>query len=167
MKLQTKIRLGMSFLLALLLLTGGSAIFLLCDSGQDASAMEAIVALCLMLAGTFALNFPVIITSPIRQIADDIREIANGRVEHRVVSETRDEFGDIANAVNQLATRLETYTHPRPPKPPLAALKRHAVQLEKQMHNRLSAEQLMLVSQIKADCQRLLQMAENAPDKQI
>ncbi|MBK8922703.1 MAG: HAMP domain-containing protein [Saprospirales bacterium] len=167
MKLQTQIRLGMCFLLALLMVTGGAAIFFLRESERDAAAMETIVIVCLLLAGTFALNFPAVLTRPLRQITDDIREIAGGQYDRRVFSETHDEFGEIAGAVNHLTANLEASARPHPVKAPLAALKRHAEQLEEQSFARLSPEQLMIIARIKSDCQRLLQSAGNQPGEKI
>ncbi|MBK8192194.1 MAG: HAMP domain-containing protein [Lewinellaceae bacterium] len=107
MTLQTQIRLGLLFLLVLLAITGGAGIYFLIHSGQDATGMEAIALLCLILAGDFLINFPLIVARRLRNLADAAREIAGGQFDRRIIETRHDEFGEIANSVNALAAAIE------------------------------------------------------------
>ena len=68
------------------------------------------IILVIFLVGfTFVVNFPSVITSPIRKLAEAIKEISQKNYRHRVHIESKDEFGDLANAFNDMAERLEYF----------------------------------------------------------
>ena len=63
----------------------------------------------LMIAFTFSVNFPSIVTNPIRQLSEAIREISNKNYKHRIHIDNKDEFGDLADAFNRMTERLEYF----------------------------------------------------------
>ncbi|MBL0274410.1 MAG: HAMP domain-containing protein [Chitinophagaceae bacterium] len=66
---------------------------------------------CLLLGFTFLFNFPSLVASPIASLTEGIKAIANKNYEQRVHLNRKDEFGDLANAFNSMAERLDEYEH--------------------------------------------------------
>jgi len=64
-----------------------------------------------LIAFSFLFNFPRIIASPIRTLAEGIREITNKNYEKRIYFQSSDEFAELAEAFNQMASRLDEYEH--------------------------------------------------------
>ena len=62
-----------------------------------------------LVAFTFSVNFPSIVTNPIRQLSEAIKEISNKNYQHRVRIDNKDEFGSLADAFNNMAQRLEYF----------------------------------------------------------
>jgi len=62
-----------------------------------------------LIAFTFSINFPSIVTSPISQLSDAIKEISNKNYRHRIHIDNKDEFGRLADAFNNMAERLEYF----------------------------------------------------------
>ncbi|MGI8952241.1 MAG: ATP-binding protein [Chitinophagaceae bacterium] len=62
-----------------------------------------------LIAFTFIVNFPSVITNPISQLTEAIKEISNKNYKHRVHINNKDEFGKLANAFNDMAQRLEYF----------------------------------------------------------
>ena len=60
---------------------------------------------------TFIYNFPAVLADPITRLAEGIREIANKNYQQRIYLEQKDEFGDLANAFNSMAEKLDEYEH--------------------------------------------------------
>lgn len=60
---------------------------------------------------TFSYNFPGIIAGPVTKLADGIKAIANKNYSKRIYLERKDEFGDLANAFNSMAEKLNEYEH--------------------------------------------------------
>ena len=60
---------------------------------------------------TFIYNFPSIIATPITKLTEGIREIANKNYQKRIYLEQKDEFGELANAFNSMAEKLDEYEH--------------------------------------------------------
>ncbi len=58
---------------------------------------------------TFVLNFPSVIANPIRTLSQGISDIANKNYKSRIHINQKDEFGDLANAFNKMAAKLEEY----------------------------------------------------------
>ncbi|MEP7107287.1 MAG: ATP-binding protein [Ferruginibacter sp.] len=58
---------------------------------------------------TFVVNFPSVIATPIRALNDGIREIANKNYRKRIHLNQKDEFGELANAFNTMAEKLDEY----------------------------------------------------------
>lgn len=65
--------------------------------------------LIMLIAFTFSVNFPAIVTSPIRQLSNAIIEISNKNYKHRIHIDNKDEFGTLADAFNNMAERLEYF----------------------------------------------------------
>ncbi len=62
-----------------------------------------------IIAITFSYNFPFIITNPIRKLTEAIRQIEEKNYKYRIQLEQKDEFGQMANAYNSMAARLEYF----------------------------------------------------------
>jgi len=62
-----------------------------------------------LIAFTFIVNFPSIVTNPVRQLTSAIKEIANKNYKHRIHINNKDEFGKLADAFNEMAARLEYF----------------------------------------------------------
>lgn len=58
---------------------------------------------------TFVVNFPSIITNPIRELTTAIGQIAMRNYSHRIHLNRHDEFGALAKAFNEMASRLEYF----------------------------------------------------------
>lgn len=70
-----------------------------------------IVVVLSLAAFTFVLNFPSVISKPIRILSEGIREIANKNYSKRVQWDKHDEFGKLAEAFNSMAEKLDEYEH--------------------------------------------------------
>jgi len=68
-----------------------------------------ISAIVFIVALTFSFNFPSIITGPINDFREAIRQIADKNYKHRVNITSKDEFGQMATAFNAMAERLEYF----------------------------------------------------------
>ena len=66
---------------------------------------------CLLLGFTFLFNFPSLVASPIASLTEGIKAIANKNYGERIHLNRKDEFGDLANAFNTMAERLDEYEH--------------------------------------------------------
>jgi PAS domain S-box-containing protein len=62
-----------------------------------------------LVAFTFIFNLPGIISDPIRSLSEGIREIAGKNYKKRIYLKQGDEFGDLANAFNIMAGKLDEY----------------------------------------------------------
>jgi len=62
-----------------------------------------------LVAFTFIFNLPGIISDPIRSLSEGIREIAGKNYKKRIYLKQDDEFGDLANAFNIMAGKLDEY----------------------------------------------------------
>lgn len=60
---------------------------------------------------TFIINFPGYIANPIRELTASIKQIANRNYEQRLHFKAQDEFGELAEAFNQMARKLDEYEH--------------------------------------------------------
>lgn len=76
------------------------------------SALTIIIALSgvvFLIAFTFVINFPSVVTNPINSLTEAIREIGNKKYSHRIHLNRKDEFGKLADAFNEMAERLEYF----------------------------------------------------------
>ncbi len=76
------------------------------------SALTIIITLAgivLLIAFTFSVNFPSVVTNPIRQLSEAIKEISNKNYKHRIYINNKDEFGNLADAFNKMTERLEYF----------------------------------------------------------
>jgi PAS domain S-box-containing protein len=64
-----------------------------------------------IIALTLTVNFPDIIATPIKALAEGITAIANKNYSNRIHLKQDDEFGDLANAFNIMAEKLDEYEH--------------------------------------------------------
>ncbi|MES2775889.1 MAG: ATP-binding protein [Bacteroidota bacterium] len=62
-----------------------------------------------LIAFTFIINFPSIVTRPISHLTEAIKEIANKNYSHRIHIDNKDEFGTLAGAFNEMAERLQFF----------------------------------------------------------
>ncbi|MCW3090036.1 MAG: histidine kinase [Ferruginibacter sp.] len=69
----------------------------------------ALAVIVFIIAFTFILNFPSIVTNPIMHLNTAIKEISNKNYKHRVHIDNKDEFGKLADAFNEMAERLEYF----------------------------------------------------------
>lgn len=65
--------------------------------------------LVFLIALTFLINFPSVVTNPINRLTEAIKEIANKNYKHRIHIKNKDEFGILADAFNEMAERLEYF----------------------------------------------------------
>lgn len=66
---------------------------------------------CLLIALTFTVNFPGYIANPVKQLTASIKEIANRNYSQRLHFTSNDEFGELADAFNRMAQKLDEYEH--------------------------------------------------------
>ena len=62
-----------------------------------------------LISFTFIFNLPAVLSKPIQSLAEGIKEIANKNYRKRIFLKQGDEFGDLANAFNSMAERLDEY----------------------------------------------------------
>ncbi len=67
--------------------------------------------LCFMLSFTFVINFPRWIAGPIAELTEGIRKIAHKDYTTRIRIATKDEFGELASAFNNMAAELDAWEH--------------------------------------------------------
>jgi NtrC-family two-component system sensor histidine kinase KinB len=70
-----------------------------------------ILTVCILAGFTFIFNFPSLVASPIAKLTEAIKAIANKKYNERIHMDRKDEFGDLANAFNTMAERLDEYEH--------------------------------------------------------
>ncbi|HYM94825.1 MAG TPA: ATP-binding protein [Chitinophagaceae bacterium] len=58
---------------------------------------------------TFLFNFPSIVTGPISELTEAIQQISRKNYSHRIHIKNKDEFGQMADAFNTMAERLEDF----------------------------------------------------------
>jgi len=71
--------------------------------------LTVIFSILTLIAFTLAVNFPSIISRPIRALAEGITAIAQKNYQKRIHLEQKDEFGELANAFNIMAQKLDDY----------------------------------------------------------
>ncbi len=65
--------------------------------------------LAFLISFSFLLNFPGYIANPIRQLTEGIKEISNKNYSQRIHLKKGDEFGELAEAFNSMAEKLDDY----------------------------------------------------------
>jgi signal transduction histidine kinase len=82
------------------------------DAAEDAKLIiTIIITLCLLVGFTFIVNFPAFIAGPISKLTDAIKAISNKNYSERIHLNRKDEFGDLADAFNNMAEQLDKYEH--------------------------------------------------------
>lgn len=71
--------------------------------------ISALAGLVFIIAFTFIVNFPAIVTKPIQEFTEAIQEVANKNYKHRIRLDRKDEFGVMAIAFNQMVDRIEYF----------------------------------------------------------
>ncbi|HEX3023569.1 MAG TPA: ATP-binding protein [Chitinophagaceae bacterium] len=64
-----------------------------------------------LIAFTLVFNIPEVIAAPIRALSEGISAISNKSYDKRIYLNQDDEFGDLANAFNIMAQKLDEYEH--------------------------------------------------------
>ena len=64
-----------------------------------------------LIAFTLVVNFPSVIGGPIQSLAEGISAIAGKDYKKRIHLKQKDEFGELANAFNTMAEKLDEYEH--------------------------------------------------------
>jgi PAS domain S-box-containing protein len=67
--------------------------------------------LLIIISFSLVLNFPGYIANPIRLLTEGIKEIAKKNYDKRIYLDSKDEFGEMADAFNIMAKRLYDYEH--------------------------------------------------------
>ncbi len=70
-----------------------------------------ILTLCTLVGLTFLYNFPSLIASPVAKLTQGIKAIANKNYGERIHLNRKDEFGQLADAFNSMAEKLNDYEH--------------------------------------------------------
>lgn len=65
--------------------------------------------LCFLISFTFVINFPGMIADPIQELTRGIRDISGRNYSSRLNFTSHDEFGEVAEAFNAMAVRLDAY----------------------------------------------------------
>ncbi|WEK36506.1 MAG: ATP-binding protein [Candidatus Pseudobacter hemicellulosilyticus] len=82
------------------------------DTAENAVTWMSIIFTALaLIAFTLVINFPSVISGPIRSLAEGIGAIAGKDYSKRIHLSRKDEFGELANAFNSMAARLDEYEH--------------------------------------------------------
>lgn len=81
-------------------------------SAENAKTIITIIlTVCILIGFTFLFNFPSLVASPIAKLTEAIKAIANKNYGERIHMNRKDEFGDLADAFNTMAERLDEYEH--------------------------------------------------------
>jgi two-component system, NtrC family, sensor histidine kinase KinB len=79
-------------------------------AADDATTLLiAVVSFIFIITFSFVINFPSVITNPIRKLTEAIKEIGQKNYSHRIHIDSKDEFGSLADAFNEMAERLEYF----------------------------------------------------------
>jgi PAS domain S-box-containing protein len=79
-------------------------------TAEDATLWLTIVFVVLgLITFTFVINFPEVISTPIRLLNEGIRAIADKDYSKRIYLKQDDEFGELVNAFNSMAEKLDEY----------------------------------------------------------
>jgi signal transduction histidine kinase len=68
-----------------------------------------LVAFCVVVGLTFIINFSDYIATPIKELTEAIKAIANKNYEQRIRYKRNDEFGKLAKVFNEMAQQLENW----------------------------------------------------------
>ena len=81
-------------------------------TAEDANLWLTVIFVVLgLITFTFVVNFPQIIATPVRLLNDGIRAIAEKDYAKRIYLKQDDEFGELVNAFNGMAEKLDEYEH--------------------------------------------------------
>ncbi len=81
-------------------------------SSKSATAwLLGIATLLTVITFSFIVNFPGYIANPIKILTEGIKEIANKNYDKRIYFKSTDEFGELSDAFNAMAAKLDEYEH--------------------------------------------------------
>ncbi len=80
-------------------------------SGNAILWLSLIVTFLFLTTFSFVINFPGWIANPIKLLTEGIKEVANKNYDKRIYFQSSDEFGELADAFNQMASKLHEYEH--------------------------------------------------------
>jgi PAS domain S-box-containing protein len=81
-------------------------------TAEDANLWLTVIFVVLgLVTFTFVVNFPQIISTPVRLLNEGIRAIAEKNYAKRIHLKQDDEFGELVNAFNSMAEKLDEYEH--------------------------------------------------------
>ena len=69
--------------------------------------LSIVLTVCFLITFSFMINFPNYIAGPIRKITENIKDIANSDFKSRITVSRKDEFKELAEAINYMAEKLE------------------------------------------------------------
>ena len=69
--------------------------------------LSIVLTVCFLITFSFMINFPNYIAGPIRKITESIKEIANSDFKSIIIVSRKDEFKELAEAINYMAEKLE------------------------------------------------------------
>lgn len=70
-----------------------------------------LVVICFLASLSFILNFPGYIANPVKKLTEGIKQIAARNYSQRIYLKKGDEFGELADAFNIMAQKLDNYEH--------------------------------------------------------
>lgn len=80
------------------------------NTADKALTYISLLAAIIFLVGlTFSFNFPSVLSDPINSLKEGIQEISKKNYHHRIHLDRKDEFGQMADAFNDMAERLEYF----------------------------------------------------------
>lgn len=80
------------------------------DTAQTALVLLTCIAtLCILVTFSLAVNFPSFIANPIRELTEKIKEVASRNYATRLGYRSDDEFGELAQAFNTMAQKLDQW----------------------------------------------------------
>lgn len=81
-------------------------------SAQSAKTIiTVILTICILVGFSFLFNFPSLIASPVAKLTEGIKAITEKNYKQRIHLNRKDEFGQLANAFNSMAEKLDEYEH--------------------------------------------------------
>ena len=82
------------------------------ETATDANLwLSIVVTILTVVAFTFIVNFPGVISGPVNALSEGIAEIAGKNYSKRIHLDQDDEFGELAQAFNTMAEKLDEYDH--------------------------------------------------------
>jgi methyl-accepting chemotaxis protein len=88
--------------------------------GRIYKNLSIVLAICFLITFSFMINFPTYIAGPIKKITESIKEITNSDFKSRISISSKDEFKELAEAINSMAEKLElTYRQTIVSRPPV------------------------------------------------
>ena len=80
-------------------------------SGSAIMWLSIVITFLFLATFSFVINFPGWIANPIKLLTEGIKEVANKNYDKRIYFQSSDEFGELADAFNEIASKLHEYEH--------------------------------------------------------